>query len=481
MRLSLVTREYFLIVTLVLLPLSTLADSVPSAVAFTSPAQTIAVGVVSEVLSVQVQDGSGEQIKVPSTACALVTSSSSTGEFSSSASNWNLVSVLTISKNSANRNFYYKDTEEGTPTLSVNVVIRPDTEARACASWPTNEWPEGWTASQVITVGNPGTSSNEEDDGSSEVTQVTEVVATPPPATPPSSGIVATIEPRIFTAMRIPTGTVAGADAVFTASTVGLKKEPITNARYIWSFGDGAIEEGNPVYHTYHYPGSYVVVVSVASGEWGATDRKDVVVTAPMLAVTNIKEGPDGFIEIKNAGKTDIDLSRWFLGVNGTFFMFPSETILRAGKAVPFPSAITKLLATADAVLLYPNGKVVAGYQPNIHEVSVTPATRSIPETIPKAVSKAVRPQTVLDGTIEMPLEEEIIPIKESSNLVESLGAGVASSDTERGLSLWFLSAVALSLVTAGGYILVSQTPAVAQTDTKSLSADDFDIEEDNT
>src|SRR3989338_11641284 len=81
---------------------------------FVSPPQTISPGAVSEQITIQAQDSAGSESKVPSTACAALSSSSFGGEFSSSATDWSLVSALTIAHNHANRNFYYTDRAVGT-------------------------------------------------------------------------------------------------------------------------------------------------------------------------------------------------------------------------------------------------------------------------------------------------------------------------------------------------------------------------------
>ena len=174
-------------------------------------------------------------------------------------------------------------------------------------------------------------------------------------------GSVWPLEPQIFVRARIPAHSVAGADVVFEADAVGKKKETLQNARYVWSFGDGGTAEGKKVLHAYHYPAAYVVMVEASSGEWSATDRKDITIAAPELAISRIQEGASGFIEVKNSGRTDIELSRWFFKSGSAFFSFPTGTIVPAGRSIPFPSEITKL--TVDSVssaILYPNGTVAA-------------------------------------------------------------------------------------------------------------------------
>src|SRR3989344_5642711 len=77
---------------------------------FTNDPRTADAGAVSEVLTVQVQDGNGQGVALPQTGCLSLESSSASGQFSSSATNWSAVVVLSMNKGSMNRSFYYKDT-----------------------------------------------------------------------------------------------------------------------------------------------------------------------------------------------------------------------------------------------------------------------------------------------------------------------------------------------------------------------------------
>lgn len=466
-------------------PFMVSADGTPAGIAFTSLPQTIGVGAVSEQITIQVQDADHVSAKVPTTACASLSSTSSGGEFSSSATSWSAVSVLTISKNSANRNFYSKDTVAGTPTITVKVVLKPDTETRPCASWPVTEWPTGWSATQSITVGTAGNgeggqaSTTPPAGDEQNQTQTGTGAGETPASSAPSGGSISWVrEQRIFVSAKAPVKIVAGADASFEAYAVGLKKEPIENARYVWSFGDGASLEGKHVYHAYHYPGSYVVLVEASSGEWSAMDRKDSTVTVPLLSVSGIKEGPDGFIEITNKGTDDLDLSRWFLKAGGTFFMFPNGTMVKAGKAVPFPADITKLSAGSDAELLYPNGKTVVRYV-NVgtaDEDPVLPVSAPIAKTTVEKAPVETSPHPI---SLTKPTESELVDTASVSPVINPASIQASAVQSGNGSAKWFLSALALSLVVAGGYLFTARrfsSPTEPKED--KISADEFEIVE---
>ena len=83
---------------------------------FTNEVRTVAPSVVSESLTVQSQNSSDIQESVPETTDLVFQSSSGSGQFLNASGN--PVST-TMSKNTANRTFYYRDSAIGTHTLTV--------------------------------------------------------------------------------------------------------------------------------------------------------------------------------------------------------------------------------------------------------------------------------------------------------------------------------------------------------------------------
>ena len=92
-------------------------------IAVTTSEQTVAPNTVSEKITVELQNASGEAEKIDESSNKLsLTSSSASGEFSSNAENWKAVNELTVNKNTASRSFYYKNGAEGTHTLSFTLT-----------------------------------------------------------------------------------------------------------------------------------------------------------------------------------------------------------------------------------------------------------------------------------------------------------------------------------------------------------------------
>ena len=56
------------------------------------------------------------------TACMQMFTDSSTGQFSSSDTNWKSVDKLTINSNWTNKNFYYKDSVAGNYTITIKII-----------------------------------------------------------------------------------------------------------------------------------------------------------------------------------------------------------------------------------------------------------------------------------------------------------------------------------------------------------------------
>ena len=321
-----------------------------------------------------------------------------------------------------------------------------------------------------------------------------------PVGTPASSEQAWTPEPQhVFPSMKFAKQGVAGADISFEASALGDKKQPLENARFMWSFGDGGVGEGKKVRHVYHFPASYVVMVEASSGAWSNTARGDISISPTQLMIAKVVAGPEGVVEISNGGSIDVDLSSWLLQSNGTFFVFPAHTFLSAKRSVPFPSAVTNFLADPnDTVLLYPNGRRAVRFSPSdsvvptpVLALTVTPAVTSSEQTVlepepPKAVAKES----------EVIQKKETFPEKKTETVASSTPAGtlaaaalmsVDSQTKPPRTSLWFGSALALAILGAGGFLFMHGTnpsgfvPEAIEEEKggRALSADDFDIIED--
>lgn len=337
---------------------------------FTSILQTVNPNQISEKMTIQAQDTSGSSTDISQTACLKLETSSNTGEFSSSNTSWSLVSVLTMSKNTANKNFYYKDSSVGNYVLTAKISFRPDTETRSCASWPTEEWDIKWTINQNILISDSTTviepiNANTTDNIASDSPQSS------------SGGSVWPIEPEIFANAGADKTAIAGADISFSGKALGLEKKPLDGARYLWSFGDGATAEGQNAKHVYKYPGEYITVLNVSSGQYSASDFLYVKIIPSQLKIT---EANEDFIKLQNGSSVNLDISGWFLSelseINregNVIFKFPQTTIIKAGALLQIPAEISKIGVNKklpSVYLFYPNGSISYIFQNVEHSVS---------------------------------------------------------------------------------------------------------------
>lgn len=433
-----------ILLALILVPLPAFADI--AAFTFTSDPQTVEVGAVSKPITITAQDGAGTAAPVPQTACLSLVSSSATGEFSSSATNWSPIGVLTMSKNSSNRNFYYKDSASGSHTLTVKATLKPDTVSSSCASWPVGEWNVQWTVTQSITIGSTSASSAQAE---TQTQTQTQEQSSPLPSVP---SYVPPPVPTIFADAGADRTVIVGADVVFDGRAYDREKQTLEKVRLVWNFGDGSTAEGPSVRHHWDYPGRYVVVLDVAQDRTDVSDRVVVTAEPAKLAFSAL---PDGSVAIENRAGRDLDLSGWLVQQFSREFALPENSIILAGSSMRIPQKTLGFYAATDAVLAYPNGVVAlrsgegaasapaAANAPlkDVPAVSVSPS-----KSPPPAASRqtAPEPNPAQGPDISEP-PPDIDAVATSAAFVA--GAAVPASSHA---SLWWMAAIALALCAAG-------------------------------
>ncbi len=354
----------------------------------------------------------------------------------------------------------------------------------------SNAWQAGAPTPGTETVISPpavpGTPDVPDTATSTDAEEETEASASPQPAN--SGGSTWVYKPHMFVSALVPQKAVAGAPVLFDAVAVGLKKEPLPNARYIWSFGDGGMAEGKKVQHTYHYPATYTVLVDASSGEWSALDKKEISISAPELIITGIKEGGDGYIAVKNNGQSEVDLSDWLLLAGSGSFRFPRGTVIGAKKAIPFPAAVTGLPAdSSSTVLLYPNGTPVVTYAGTAAVSEPEPLKAEEPKiSAIVAVSDAQTPRPApVSEPVKTEIERKIIPspaplpVATSSTLPTQAGelVGAVGAAKESGMMPWLLGVALLLVLSVGGYMaMLRPKPEKSTEDMLRKEAATYDI-----
>jgi len=148
----------------------------------------------------------------------------------------------------------------------------------------------------------------------------------------------------------------AGSSAVFAGEVYGLDDEPIDNARLVWTFGDGAIAEGNNIFHTYYYPGEYRLVLDAASGEYSASDSVKITVIEPAVFLSSFSEGPDGFAQMTNESNFEINVSFWIVRDGNNSFSIPQNTFILPQGSTKIAALTAGFSFSKNTILLYPNG-----------------------------------------------------------------------------------------------------------------------------
>ena len=383
-------RSFFVVLVLALsLCAPWVVEADVSNIVFTTTPQSAGPGVISDVLTLQVQDANGAAVSggIPQTGCIALTSTSPTGQFSSSATSWNSVSVLTMNKGSSNRNFYYQDLAAGVYTLTAAFVLKPTTVTASCANWPQSGWGAVLSATQSITIG--ASQTDGQDSGNND--------QSPPANIPDETGAASTTQVAVVQtgAALVPTlgvdiktepSVMVGGGSFFSGSAFEPGGTKAINVRYLWNFGDGATDQGQTVFHTYVYPGKYVVGLTVAAGDEAGMGRTSV---QAVPAQIGLLAQNDGSVVLSNQAVQEINIGLWSISSGTSTFSIPQDTIILAGQSVRFAPTTMNMSAGSSTQLRYPNNAPVATAV--ITEIKAAPA-QFVPSSVPTpALSKKIK------------------------------------------------------------------------------------------
>jgi hypothetical protein len=230
-----------------------------------------------------------------------------------------------MSKNTANRTFYYRDTTSGTHTLTVTFTGR-DTQ-------------KVYIASQQIIVGTTQTttasSTQTNTDTQKETTQpqvTTTLSAHSDPV--PLSDIYATL-PFEVTSGRDRLATV-GSELTFKGEVN--KKSGISEQylEYIWNFGDGTTAQGQVVTHRYKFPGEYIVLLTARFSDKVAVSKTNVSVVETHVSALRVPGG----IQITNNSSGEINIGEWKIITPSNSFTIPKDTLIGKRNTITLPLSV---------------------------------------------------------------------------------------------------------------------------------------------
>ena len=110
----------------------------------------------------------------------------------------------------------------------------------------------------------------------------------------------------------------------FNVRTNGIDDELEKLVRYEWNFGDSHVGEGKNPFHTYTYPGKYVVTVKAEYKKNVQVARHEITILPVSFSLSRTSEGA---LKINNDAKYDVDISGYTLR-GSKDVVFPPRTIM---------------------------------------------------------------------------------------------------------------------------------------------------------
>lgn len=277
-------------------------------------------------------------------------------------------------------------------------------------------------------------------------------------------------EPQIYANAGKDKTVVVGSEIEFSGKCLGLNGVLLTNGRYLWNFGDGAFSEGQKVKHVYHYPGEYIAVLNVSSGEYASSDAVNIKIIPNELKII---EANKDFIKIQNDSKADLDISGWIVRNENKEFKFPTATFIKAVSSLILSSEISRIVYETGAVqLLYSNGSLAYEFIAISGDVShVSHSVANMANTnMANNVKNVESPMSniiieneqkgAVNKTEEIKLSgnfEAIPAVEEENYQLTAVADSVLSEDVKVNNWKWFVLAGLVGVISGGGYLINSK------------------------
>ncbi len=292
---------------------------------------------------------------------------------------------------------------------------------------------------------------------------------------------------------------VAGADIVFEGYAGGDSGEKIKNAEYVWNFGDGEVKRGKSLIHTFRYPGTYIVHLTVISGDLVARDTATILATEPDVQIVGYERGGlDPYVALRSTASTPINLSWWYVRIGGALFHIPEHTYIAPNTELRFSQAVMNIdfPETNDVALLYPNLRTVDMFDVPAHtaesargvvipestQTSMPPraAQSSSQSHTPPTASYTEAPETALS---EEEGEDKSVAEDQTSSVYYSLTANASKAQANR--QAWFFALGGIIILGIAGVTVIHRKDESAQLQlqqksaSKEDNADEYEILED--
>lgn len=300
---------------------------------FTTDIQTVSPNTISKDIKVQSQNSSGTEENVTETFDVLFESSSITGEFLNSSGN---TVSKTMSKNTSNRTFYYRDSSVGEHTMTITFTGRDSKQT--------------FKTSQKIKIGEETLNQN-----TNTKDNLTNTATDNSAHQSQSSASINSDEVKFDVSIGRDRFSSVGNELSFKAELLKLSGVSEQYIQYNWSFGDGSKSQGRIVSHKYKFPGEYNVVLNAVFSDKSAVARVKVSIIEPIIESMFVSGG----IELLNKSKGEINLGNWTIENGNQRFLIPEDTILGMNKKIILPNDVVNIFGS-DLKILNPLGQIIS-------------------------------------------------------------------------------------------------------------------------
>ena len=247
---------------------------------------------------------------------------------------------------------------------------------------------------------------------------------------------------------------IAGAAIEFAGSASDKNGEEIGLGRYLWNFGDGATAEGKRAVHIFRVPGTYMVSLTVSSGETAVSDYARIQAISNQIQISRVIEGKEGFAALMNPGRDAVDIGGWtFMDGRGRRFEIPRGTILASQGEAGFPNSVTGVLIDQGSLpltVLYHTNEEAFRYDTRKNEESASVSVR--PDVPPVMEMQKIIP--LVSGATTQ--KQTVAPEKrEKKTAHENPFKALSKEKSSHSSRSFFFLAAALSVIGAIGFLVV--------------------------
>ena len=236
-----------------------------------------------------------------------------------------------------------------------------------------------------------------------------------------------------------------GQKTIFSGKAYGFNNEEIKDARFLWNFGDGTINEGNPLSHIYRYLGEYIVILNASSGIYANRDQLAIKVIAPPIKITGLKPGENGFVEISNQSDYELDISGFNFSDGKKYFYFPENSVISPQSRLLVPGSVSGINFALPSLVkfYYPDSSLIQEFKYEGEKLPVKNIISDDKTIIAKSSNLQSSPSPQISDTKDIVKKEDILA---SSAIVQDKNKG-------KQRSIYFWLAIVFGIASFSGIV----------------------------